>query len=480
MMNLFGHSSRTSTAPIATGHGEPAMTMAAAETGAPPSAAPPRVMGFWGGLSANLLNMIGVGPFITIPLALSALAGPMVLVGWLAGALLCLCDGMVWAELGSTIPESGGPYHYLRSAYGSERLGRLFGFLYLWQTVLTAPLSIGSAAVGFAQYLAFLIPGLGHYGQMLAAAVLCLVNTALLYRRVDSVQRISLLVSVVVIGASVWIVLSGLLHFDVQLAARFLHAGGDSKHGFWLGLGAVSLIAVYDYGGYNNVCMLGGEIKRPRRTIPLAVLVSIPIVALLYMGLNIAVLGVLPWQQAAQSKAVVADFMQSIYGRTGSITAVLLILLASWGSALVVLLGYSRVPYAAAASGQFFRAFARLHPRGGFPTVSLLFTGAASALACTLSLDDLIASLMVIQIMFQYMAQCLAIVLLRRRDRQSPDTFRMPLYPLPVLISVLGWLYIVCTSPGRHILAGVATMVGGTLIYAIDAWRKKAWPFQSP
>jgi amino acid transporter len=468
MMNVFGQHPKTADEQ----HASLAMPMAE------PSAAPPRVMGFWGGLSANLLNMIGVGPFITIPLALSALAGPMVLVGWLAGALLCLCDGMVWAELGSSIPESGGPYHYLRTAYGSERLGRLFGFLYLWQTVLTAPLSIGSAAVGFSQYLAFLVPSLGHAGQVLVAVALCLMNTALLYRRVDSVQRLSLLVSVVVIGASVWIVLSGLLHFDMHLATRFMHMGSDSQHGFWLGLGAVSLIAVYDYGGYNNVCMLGGEIKRPQRTIPLAVLVSIPVVALLYMGLNVAVLGVLPWQQAAQSKAVVADFMQAIYGRTGSITAVLLILLASWGSALVVLLGYSRVPYAAAASGQFFRVFARLHPRGRFPTVSLLFTGAASALACALPLDELIAALMVIQIMFQYLAQCLAIVLLRRRSRSDPNVFRMPLYPLPVLISVIGWLYIVCTSPWRHILAGTAAMVVGTFIYAIDARRRKVWPFQ--
>jgi len=468
MMNVFGQHPKTA------GEQHASLAMPIAGSGA----APPRVMGFWGGLSANLLNMIGVGPFITIPLALSALAGPMVLVGWLAGALLCLCDGLVWAELGSTIPESGGPYHYLRTAYGSERLGRLFGFLYLWQTVLTAPLSIGSAAVGFSQYLAFLLPNLGHAGQVLAAVALCLVNTALLYRRVDSVQRLSLMVSVVVIGASVWIVLSGLLHFDMQLATRFMHMGRDSQHGFWLGLGAVSLIAVYDYGGYNNVCMLGGEIKRPQRTIPLAVLVSIPVVALLYMGLNVAVLGVLPWQQAAQSKAVVADFMQAIYGRAGSITAVLLILLASWGSALVVLLGYSRVPYAAAASGQFFRVFARLHPRGRFPTVSLLFTGAASALACALPLDELIAALMVIQIMFQYLAQCLAIVLLRRRSRSDPNVFRMPLYPLPVLVSVFGWLYIVCTSPWRHILAGTAAMVVGTLIYAIDARRRKVWPFQ--
>jgi amino acid transporter len=443
-------------------------------------AAPSRVMGFWGGLSANLLNMIGVGPFITIPLALSALAGPMVLVGWLAGALLCLCDGMVWAELGSAIPESGGPYHYLRTAYGSERLGRLFGFLYLWQTVLTAPLSIASAAVGFSQYLAYLMPHLGHGAQIVVAALLCLVNTALLYRRVDSVQRLSMLVSVVVIGACLWIVLSGLTHFNAALMSGFMHAGSDSHQGFWLGLGSVSLIAVYDYGGYNNVCMLGGEIKQPRRNIPLAVLASIPIVAVLYMGLNVAVLGTLPWQQAAHSKAVVAEFMQAIYGSTGSTIAVLLILLASWGSALVVLLGYSRVPYAAAVSGQFFRVFARLHPRGHFPTVSLVLTGTASALACVLPLDELIAALMVIQIMFQYLAQCFAIVLLRRRGRGASDSFRMPLYPLPLFVSVVGWLYIVCTSPWRHILTSVTALLVGALAYLIHARKQETWPFRNP
>lgn len=443
-------------------------------------AAPPRAIGFWGGLAANVLNMVGVGPFITIPLALSALAGPQVLLGWIAGALLCLCDGMVWAELGSAIPASGGPYHYLREAYGRERAGRLFGFLYLWQTLLTAPLSIGSAAVGFAQYLAFLLPGMSHAEQTLAAAGLCLLNTALLYRRVASVQRLSLLVSVLVIGACVWIVASGIAHFELRRAGQFLHAGSASPHGFWLGFGAVALIAVYDYGGYNNVCMLGGEIANPRRNIPLAVLTSIPLVAVLYLGLNIAILGVLPWRQAAQSKAVVADFMQAIYGPLGSTVAVLLILLASWGSALVVLLGYSRVPYAAAASGQFFKVFAALHPRGGFPTVSLLFVGITSALACWFSLDDLIATLIVIQIMFQYTAQCFAVILLRRRTDRPGDAFAMPGYPWPIVISLAGWLFIVCTNPWRHMLAGVVALLGGSAIFLLQAWREKTWPYRHP
>ncbi|KAG9567957.1 hypothetical protein KCV01_g19969, partial [Aureobasidium melanogenum] len=278
---------------------------------------PPRAIGLWGGLSANVLNMIGIGPFVTIPLALSALAGPSVFIGWIAGALLCLCDGMVWAELGSTIPESGGPYHYLREAYGRERMGRLFGFLYLWQTLLTAPLSIGSAAVGFAQYFGYLVPSLGETGRVVVAASLCLVNTAVLYRKVGDIQRLSLGITVIVAIACVWIVGSGIAHFDTATAEHFLHARNDDSHGFWLGLGAVALIAVYDYGGYNNVCMLGGEVRNPRRTIPLAVLLSIPLVALLYLGLNLSILGVLPWEQAAHSKAVVADFMQAIHGNTG-------------------------------------------------------------------------------------------------------------------------------------------------------------------
>ncbi|MDF3983225.1 APC family permease [Luteibacter sp. PPL201] len=439
-------------------------------------ATPPRAIGLWGGLSANVLNMIGIGPFVTIPLALSALAGPSVFLGWIAGAVLCLCDGMVWAELGSTIPESGGPYHYLREAYGRERFGRLFGFLYLWQTLLTAPLSIGSAAVGFAQYAGYLVPSLDGTGRGLVAAGLCLFNTAVLYRKVGDIQKLSLAISVVVAIACVWIVGSGMAHFDRATAMHFMQTRHDGGHGFWLGLGAVALIAVYDYGGYNNVCMLGGEVKNPRRTIPMAVLLSIPLVATLYLGLNVAILGVLPWEQAAHSKFVVADFMQAIHGGMGGTLAVLLILLASWGSALVVLLGYSRVPYAAAEQGQFFRPFARLHPRDGFPTVSLLFVGVTSAMACFLSLESLIATLMVVQILFQYIAQCFAVVILRRRKADA-SVFRMPLYPLPIAVSLVGWLYLVATSGWLSIAVGVGAVVVGTLVFLWQARSTRSWPF---
>ncbi len=438
---------------------------------------PARSIGFSGALSANLLNMIGIGPFITIPLALSAMGGPQALLGWLLGAMLCAFDGLVWAELGSTLPRSGGPFHYLREAYGPARFGRLFGFLYLWQTLLIGPMSIASGTVGLAHYATFIWPGLTGWGIAALAAAICLLNTGLLWRDVRSIQRLSIVVSVIVVGACLWIILSGALHFDAARAFSFPKDAFTPSMAFWSGLGAATLIGVYDYGGYNAVCMLGGEVREPRRTIPRAVLVSIPLVALLYVGLNLSIIGVLPWRQAMTSEAVVADFMQTIYGSIGGVTVAVLILIASWGSALIVLLGYSRVPYAAAIKGEFFAPFARLHPRGRFPTVSLLFMGIASAAACLVSLDNLIAALIVVQTLFQYTAQCFAVVLLRRQRRdEAKGAFRMPLYPLPVIVTLIGWLFIVGTSRPVHIVGGIVAMAIGIVAFLVIARSRGTWP----
>lgn len=441
-------------------------------------ATPARVIGLSGALSANLLNMIGIGPFITIPLALAAMGGPQALLGWLLGALLCLFDGFVWAELGSTLPRSGGPFHYLREAFGPAKLGRLFGFLYLWQTLLIGPMSIASGTVGFAHYATFLWPSLTGWWLAVVAIGLCLLNTVILYRDVGSIQRLSVAVSVIVIGACLWIILSGVPTFSAARAFAFPAGAFTLSHGFWMGLGAATLIGVYDYGGYNNVCMLGGEVRDPRRTIPRAILISIPLVALLYVGLNLAILGVLPWQQAMKSQAVIAEFMSAIYGPVGGIVVAVLILIASWGSALVMLLGYSRVPYAAAAEGEFFAPFGRLHPKGGFPATALLFMGIASAIASVVSLENLIAVLIVVQILFQYTAQCFAVVALRRQRRaDGASVFRMPLYPLPIVVTLVGWLFIVGTSRPIHIAAAFGMMALGALVFLALARRRASWPF---
>jgi len=439
--------------------------------------APTRAIGFWGGLSANLLNMIGIGPFITIPLMLAAMGGPQALLGWGLGAVLCVFDGLVWAELGSALPHSGGTYHYLRQAFGPARLGRLFGFVFLWQSLLLGPLAIASAAVGSAAYATFLFPSL-HAGQLTAlAAGVCLLNTALLYRDVGSIERLSITVGALVVASLGWILISGATHFDHRLAFSFPPHAFALTHGFWIGLGAATLVGVYDYGGYNNICMIGGEVRTPQKTIPAAVLISIAVVAALYVGLNLSILGVVPWRLAMQSKTIAADFMQTLYGRAGGVAVAVMILFAGWGGGLACLLGYSRVPYAAAAGGDFFKVFATLHPKGRFPAVSLLFIGVASAVACLVSLQALIDATIVIQAMFQFLLQCLAVVMLRRHKAEGPTTFRMPLYPLPLIITAAGWLYIVATSPLPQIAIGAGVFLTGAGVYLIRARVQGLWPF---
>jgi len=438
---------------------------------------PLRAVGLPGALSANVLNMVGVGPFITIPLALTAMGGPQAMLGWLLGALLCVCDGLVWAELASAMPHSGGPYHYLLQAFGPRSLGRLLSFIFLWQTLLIGPLSIASGAVGFAEYTTYLAPHMQHWQLAATAAAVCLLNTVLLYRDVRIIQTISVAMTVIVVGAMVWIIVSGTLHFDPQRAFDFPHGAFEPTGSFWAGLGSATLIAVYDYGGYNNVCMIGEEVRTPSRTIPRAVLWSIAIVAVLYFGLNLSILGTLPWRTAEHSSAVVADFMAAIYGSWGGTLVTVLILIASWGSVLAMLLGYSRVPYAAAADGRFFSVFARLHPRGRFPTLGLLYMGALSAAACLFSLADLIAVLIVVQTMFQFAAQCIATILLRRGSAPS-EQFRMPLFPLPAIVALAGWIYITVTSKPAHIKIGAVMFVAGTVVYLFLARRRSQWPFE--
>src|ERR1700730_14704815 len=164
-----------------------------------------RGMGLAGATALNMIDMIGVGPFITIPLILSAMGGPQAMLGWIVGAGIAVCDGLVWAELGAAMPGTGGPYIYLEQAFGPKSLGRLMSFLFLWETVFVAPLSTASGAVGFAQYTKFLAPSLGPWQMKALAAGSCLLMTLLLYRDIRSIGRLSVAMWTVVMGTAAWI-----------------------------------------------------------------------------------------------------------------------------------------------------------------------------------------------------------------------------------------------------------------------------------
>jgi amino acid transporter len=436
-----------------------------------------RGIGLGGAISANILNMVGIGPFLTIPIALAAMGGPQAIVGWILGAIISTCDGMVWAELGSAMPVSGGPYYYLLEIFGPQGFGRLISFIFLGQALIIGPLSAASGAVGFAEYARYLFPSLSHWQLIAVAALVCVANTALVYRNIRSIGVISILISIVVIGTSVWIILAGITHFQASIAFSFPPHAFDLSPSFFAGLGAATLIALYDYGGYYNVCMIGEEVQNPTKTIPRAILLSIVCVAFLYLTMNISILGVLPWQKGIHSQAIVAEFMEIIYGSMGGTIVSGLILVASFASVFAILLGYSRVPYAAAVDGRFFSSFAKLHPKGKFPYVSVLAMGLLSALACVFSLAALITVLILIQTMVQFIGQCFAVMILRKRLGKNFPSYKMPMYPLPALIALSGWIYIVVTSDWKYIALSLVLIAAGVAIYLVRAYRTAEWPF---
>ena len=437
-----------------------------------------------------MLDMIGVGPFITLPLILAAMGGPQAMLGWILGAGLALCDGLVWAELGAAMPEAGGSYAFLREIYGREGAGRWASFLYIWQLGFSAPLSIASGCIGLAQYAAYLWPGLGtpvrsfphlHYTSLLAA-VTCLSILALLYRNLSTITRLAWILWAGVLLTIGSVILAGVTHFHASQLA--MPAGAFSlTPAFFQGLGAATLIATYDYWGYYTVCFLGGEVREPGRTIPRAILISIAVVAALYLLMNISVLGVIPWQELVKGGdghyAVVAVLMQRTFGQTAARMLAALVMWTAFSSVFSLLLGYSRAPYAAALDGNYFRAFAKLHPKHGFPHVSLMALGVVAAVFCFFDLSHVIAALVAIRILLQYVLQQIGIILLRVRRPEMPRPFRVWLYPLPPLVALAGFLFILFSRPDasrEFVYAGVIA-ASGSILYFTRAYRRREWPF---
>ncbi len=244
------------------------------------------------------------------------------------------------------------------------------------------------------------------------------------------------------------------------------------------------LVATYDYWGYYNVCFLGAEIKKPERNIPRAVLLSIVIVGALYLVMNISLLGVLPWQELDQVGAnearyyIAATLLQRTFGNWWGMFGACLIMWTAFASVFSLMLGYSRVPYAAAQDGNFFRAYAKLHPKHQFPHRSLLTLGLVTAVFCTLRLQDLIAALVVIRIMVQFLMQIFGLLLLRARRPDFPRPFRMYLYPIPALLAALGFIYILYARPTlKEIRFGAVIAFIGLIIFMARSWQRKEWPF---
>jgi basic amino acid/polyamine antiporter, APA family len=433
----------------------------------------------------NMTNMIGIGPFITIPLLMSALGGPQAMLGWAIALVIVLCDGMVWSELGAAMPGSGGSFGYLRQGYGSATFGRLMGFLFVWQFVVSGPLEIASGYIGFSQYLGYIWKGITRPQTLLVITVIGLINIALLYRRIKSIATITLTLWVGTIVTVIVVIVTGAMHFDPKLAFDFPPNAFNPSREFWLGLGAASAIGVYDYLGYYDVCYIGDEVENPGRVIPRSILLSTVAVALIYIAINFSIIGVVSWRDLVpvenhpQANFVVSIFMERIYGPGIATVLTAMILWTAFGSVFALLLGYSRVPYAAAKDGYFFKIFGRLHPTGGFPYVSLVVLGALAILASFVSLGTVIAALVTMRILVQFIGQIGAVTLLRRRAPDMPRPYRMWLYPLPSLIALVGWLFIFLTTAKQVIVFSLLALVLGIVCFGLWSWKRKTWPFEA-
>jgi basic amino acid/polyamine antiporter, APA family len=467
-----------------------------------------RGMGLGSATALNMIDMIGVGPFITMPLVVAAMGGPQALLGWVVGALLAVCDGLVSAELGAALPGSGGSYRYLNEIYGPQKWGRLISFLFIWQLSFSAPLSIASGCIGLAGYAAYYWPGLDAVYAAHTAAIhipwagplqvswivtpgtsvaiaICFFTVLLLYRRITVIGRLSKVLWFGVMGTIGWIIFAGFTHFNSALAFDFPPGAFTLSRGFFTGLGGAMLVATYDYWGYYNVCYLGDEIKDPERNIPRALLLSILLVACLYILMNLCILGVLPWRELAQAGQnnsglyVVSLFMQKIYGAWAARVVTGLVIVTAFASVFSLTLGYSRVPYAAALDGNYFRAFAKVHPVHRLPHVSLLALGMVAAAFCFLRLKDAIAALVVIRLILQFLVQAVGSIVFRIRRPDLPRPFRMWLYPVPAVVATAGFLFILFNRQNweKEVRYAVVILLAGLAIYMIRAWRAREWPF---
>ena len=431
----------------------------------------------------NMTNMIGVGPFITIPLLMSALGGPQAMLGWLVALVIVICDGMVWSELGAAMPGSGGSFHYLREAFGRARLGRLMAFLFVWQFVLSGPLEIASGYIGFAAYTSYIWKGMTRTDAIVLITAVGLVNIALLYRRIHSIAKITVSLWAGTLLTVLAVIVTGATHFDPRIAFDFPPGAFNFSLGFFLGLGAAARIGIYDYLGYYDVCYIGDEVRDPGRVIPRSILIITAAVALIYFGINLSIIGVIPWREFVpasehpESNFIVSVLMERIFGTRVATIFTLLILWTAFGSVFALLLGYSRIPFAAARSGYFFRPFARLHPTKDFPYVSLLVLGAISIVAGFFSLGTVIDALIVTRILVQFMGQVVGLVVLRRKAPHMPRPYRMWLYPVPALVALLGWLFVFATTPLRVIAFGFGVLALGCVAFILWSWNTRRWPF---
>jgi amino acid transporter len=462
-----------------------------------------RGLGLGQATAINITQIVGAGVFATVPLILGVLPGPYALLAWLVAGALILFDGMIWGELGAALPSSGGSYHFLLESFGRARWGRLMAFLFVWQILISGPLEVGSGLVAAAQFSTAASPSFEAFDKAhtVSAGVsitadqtvgvtvgparlfglgLGLLILALLYRRVATLGWLSVAFLVGVLGLIGWVIVEGAVRFDPALAFDFSLADAERPKSFGLAVGAGMGFAIYSYLGYYNVCYLGGEVRDPARTIPRSILLSAAAVVVLFLLVHLALTGVVPWREARVEPAksnLTAEFMARCHGQWAATLVTVCLVGSCFASCFSGTLGYSRVPFAAARNGHFFRWFAAVHPTLRIPHRSLLLIGGMILFWSFFSLDAIIQALVATRILEQFVAQVVAVVLLRNLHPEIVRPWKMWLYPLPCAVALVGWLFVYASTGGLFIAIGAGTLLLGLVVFLLWSARRGDWPF---
>ncbi len=420
----------------------------------------------------NMIDMVGIGPFVVLSVVAQIMAGPYFLYAWVAGALLSFLDAMVWSQLGAALPRAGGSFHFLKEGYG-EKWGKLMSFLFVWQTMIQAPLVIASAAIGFSQYANYFFHFNVWQEKAVSGSVVILV-ILLLYRKIESIGKISVFLWVIVLGTMFWIIGGGIAHGNFLEPIKHINDGFSLQHGFVAALGFASVKTIYSYLGYYNVCHLGGEIKNPSKNIPRSMFISIAGIAILYLSMNISVASVLPFEVLSTSKYVVSDYIKTLFGPTAGAIATVLILIVAFASLFSATLGYSRIPFAAAQNKSFFSFFGTVHPKLNFPHRSLLVLGGiAFVFSLLFRLKEVIDGILAMRILIQFIGQAIGLLLLVKRKGKSYFPWKMPFYPIPLFMAIIIWVAIFYSTGAKMMISGLIVISLGLIAYFVS--RKMKW-----
>ena len=451
------------------------------ESASPANPSLVRGIGFREATALNMIDMVGIGPFVTMALVIDIMNGPQCIIAWVLGALLAVIDGMVWSELGAKWPEAGGSFVFLRKLYGEHTWGKLFSFLFIWQTIFQAPLVVASGAIGFAEHFNYLLP-ITSLERRAVSGILVILLTIVLYRKISTAGKISVILWSVLIFTICWILFAGATHFDPKLAFSYPPGAWTLSPIFFVVLGQAMGKSVYSYLGYYNVCHLGAEIRDPEKNIPRSMFLSIGGIAIIYIGMQLSILGTMPWQSSRHSEFIFSTFFEHLYGATTANVATVLILIIAAASLFSAMLGYSRIPYAAAKEGAFFRIFAKVHPTKHFPNVSLLVLGAFAFVFSVFfdRMSEIISAILAMRILVQFIGQTVGLILWHRNRKNTESLpYRMPLFPLPAILSILIWLFVFYFT-GLKFILGASSVIGiGALVYFFWAKMRQDWPWKS-